>query len=133
LTSWQIDQVKDLLIWNNVRRHYIAYHVIVPGLTREEDAQIMEWLLLAREEGLDVKNPRDFGRALAPADESAALAWWIDRKWFDGSSFQIEVLEILHVVAGQIHLPAGEQFERQNDRLFITDALRHDAHADLGR
>lgn len=66
LTSVQIDKVKDLLTDNSIQRHYIAYHVIVPGLTREEDEKIMEWLKAAREDGLDVKNPRDLGHAFEP-------------------------------------------------------------------
>jgi hypothetical protein len=66
LTSEQIDKVKDLLTDNSIQRHYIAYHVIVPGLTMEEDEKIMEWLKAAREDGLDVKNPRDLGHAFEP-------------------------------------------------------------------
>jgi len=63
LTSEQIDKIKDLLTDNSIQRHYIAYHVIVPGLTKEEDQKIMEWLKQAREDGLDVKNPRELGHA----------------------------------------------------------------------
>ena len=63
LTSEQIDKVKDLLTDNSIQRHYIAYRVIVPGLTKEEDEKIMAWLKAAREDGLDVKNPRDLGHA----------------------------------------------------------------------
>jgi len=66
LSPDQIDAVKDLLTGNSIRRHYIAYHVIVPGLTREDDVKIMELLKLAREEGLDVKNPRELGHAFEP-------------------------------------------------------------------
>src|SRR5262245_58598991 len=66
LTAEQIDQVKDMLTSNNIRRHYIAYHVIVPGLTKEEDEKIMEWLKEAREDSLDIKNVRDMGRTFEP-------------------------------------------------------------------
>src|SRR4029077_18520188 len=66
LTAEQIDTIKNLLTSNDIARHYVAYHVIVPGLTKEEDEQIMKWLRQAREDGLDVKNVRDLGRAFEP-------------------------------------------------------------------
>jgi hypothetical protein len=66
LTAEQIDTIKNLLTSNDIARHYVAYHVIVPGLTKEEDEKIMEWLRQAREDGLDVKNVRDLGHAFEP-------------------------------------------------------------------
>jgi hypothetical protein len=66
LTSEQIDTIKDLLTDHDLQRHYVAYHVIVPGLTKEEDEKIMGWLREAREAGLDVKNPRELGHAFEP-------------------------------------------------------------------
>ena len=66
LTGEQIDKVKDFLTDNSIQRHYVAYHVIVPGLTKEEDEKIMGLLKVAREDGLDVKNSRDLGHAFEP-------------------------------------------------------------------
>ena len=66
LTPEQIDTVKDLLTSQNIQRHFVAYHIIVPGLTKDEDVKIMDLLRQAREEALDVKNVRDFGRAFEP-------------------------------------------------------------------
>ena len=66
LTSEQIDKVKEFLTENSIQRHYVAYHVIVPGLTKEEDERIMAWLKEAREDGLDVKNSHELGHAFEP-------------------------------------------------------------------
>lgn len=66
LTAEQIEIIKNLLTSNDLMRHYIAYHVIVPGLTKEEDEKIMELLKQAREDGLDVKNVRELGHAFEP-------------------------------------------------------------------
>ncbi|HEY2881531.1 MAG TPA: DUF3826 domain-containing protein, partial [Pirellulales bacterium] len=62
----QVDKVKDALTSNDLARHWVAYHIIVPGLTKEEEAKIMELLVQAREDGLDVKNVRDLGHAFEP-------------------------------------------------------------------
>ena len=66
LTADQIETVKNSLTSNDLMRHYVAYHVIVPGLTKEEDEKINELLKQAREAGLDEKNVRDLGHAFEP-------------------------------------------------------------------
>jgi hypothetical protein len=62
----QMDAVKDMITSNSVRRHWEAYHVIVPGLTMEEEKKIMELLREGREAALDVKNTDELGRAFEP-------------------------------------------------------------------
>jgi hypothetical protein len=66
LTADQIDAIKDMITGNDLQRHFNAYHIIVPGLTKEEDEKILELLKEAREEGLDVKNVRDLGHTFEP-------------------------------------------------------------------
>ena len=67
LSAEQIDAIKNLLTYNGITRNYIAYHVIVPNLTKEDDEKIMTLLREAREAGLDRKNARDMmGAAFEP-------------------------------------------------------------------
>jgi hypothetical protein len=56
LTPAQVEQVKDLMTYNKVKVTYDAYCLIVPGLTAEEKAKILEWLKAAREEAIDGGN-----------------------------------------------------------------------------
>jgi hypothetical protein len=56
LTPEQVDAVKDKLTLNKVPITFKAYHEIVPNLTAEDDAKIMELLKAAREAGLDDKS-----------------------------------------------------------------------------
>lgn len=66
LTPEQIETVKDKLTVNKVPVTFKAYHQIVPNLTPEEDAKILELLKEAREKCLDVKNPDEMGRVFEP-------------------------------------------------------------------
>jgi hypothetical protein len=56
LTPEQVEAVKDKLTMNKVPITFKAYHEIVPNLTPEDDAKIMELLKAAREDGLDDKS-----------------------------------------------------------------------------
>lgn len=56
LTPDEIEKVKDLMTYNKVKVTYNAYSMIVPGLTDEEKAKIMELLKAAREEAVDGGN-----------------------------------------------------------------------------
>ncbi len=53
LTPEQIEIVKDKMTYGKVRFTYEAYCAIVPNLTDEEKARILEQLKAAREEALD--------------------------------------------------------------------------------
>jgi hypothetical protein len=53
LTPDQVDQVKDLMTYNKVTFTYSAYCNIVPNLTDEDKAKIMDLLKQAREEAID--------------------------------------------------------------------------------
>jgi hypothetical protein len=66
LTSDQIETVKDKLTVNKVPVTFKVYHEIVPNLTAEEDATILDLLKQAREECLDVKNPDEMARVFEP-------------------------------------------------------------------
>jgi len=66
LTPEQIEAVKDRLTVNKVPVTFKVYHQIVPNLTAEEDARILELLKQAREQCLDVKNPDEMGRVFEP-------------------------------------------------------------------
>jgi hypothetical protein len=66
LTPEQIEAVKDKLTVNKVPVTFAAYHQIVPGLTAEEDAKILDLLKQAREKCLDVKNPDEMARVFEP-------------------------------------------------------------------
>ena len=66
LTPEQIETVKDKLTVNKVPVTFKAYHQIVPNLTAEEDAKILDLLKQAREKCLDVKNPDEMGRVFEP-------------------------------------------------------------------
>jgi hypothetical protein len=56
LTPQQVEAVKDKLTLNKVPITFKAFHDIVPNLTAEDDARIMELLKAAREAGLDDKS-----------------------------------------------------------------------------
>jgi Protein of unknown function (DUF3826) len=56
LTPEQVEQVKDLMTYNKVKVTYKAYCVIVPNLTDEEKAKILDLLKQAREEAIDGGN-----------------------------------------------------------------------------
>src|ERR1700722_16068336 len=53
LTPEQVEKVKDLMTYNKVKVTYDAYCAIVPNLTDEEKARVMELLKAAREEAMD--------------------------------------------------------------------------------
>jgi Protein of unknown function (DUF3826) len=69
LTPEQIEIVKDKLTVNKVPVTFKVYHQIVPGLTAEEDAEILGLLKEAREKCLDVKNPDEMARIFEPYKE----------------------------------------------------------------
>lgn len=56
LSPDEIEKVKDLMTYNKVKFTYNAYCEIVPGLTDEEKAKILELLKAAREEAMDGGN-----------------------------------------------------------------------------
>jgi hypothetical protein len=56
LTPEQVEKVKDLMTYNKVKVTYNAYCAIVPDLTDEDKAKIMELLKAAREEAIDGGN-----------------------------------------------------------------------------
>ncbi len=66
LTPPQIESLKDKLTVNKVPVTFAVYHQIVPNLTAEEDAKILDILKQAREKCLDVKNPDEMGRVFEP-------------------------------------------------------------------
>lgn len=53
LSAEEVERVKDLMTYNKVKVTYTAYCAIVPNLTDEEKAKIMELLKAAREEAID--------------------------------------------------------------------------------
>jgi hypothetical protein len=59
LTPEQIDIVKDKLTVNKVEVTYKAYQEIVPNLTAEDNAKIMELLKDARDEAIDERSMAD--------------------------------------------------------------------------
>jgi hypothetical protein len=62
----EIEAVKNAITGNELDRLWGAYHVIVPGLTLEEETMIMATLKEGREALLDVKNVDEHGRTLEP-------------------------------------------------------------------
>ncbi len=66
LTPELVDIVKENLTRGTLKRTFAAYHQIVPQLTAEHDKVIMEILLQAREEALDVKNLNEIGPVFEP-------------------------------------------------------------------
>ena len=66
LTPPQIETVKDKLTVNKVPVTFAVYHQIVPNLTADEDARILDLLKQAREKCLDVKNPDEMGEVFKP-------------------------------------------------------------------
>lgn len=59
LTPDQIESVKNQLTANKVPITFKVYHQILPNLTPQDDAKILDWLKQAREQSLDVKNVED--------------------------------------------------------------------------
>ena len=53
LTGEQVEKVKDKMTYNKVKFTYDAYGLIVPNLTDEDKAKILELLKAAREEAID--------------------------------------------------------------------------------
>jgi Protein of unknown function (DUF3826) len=53
LTPDQVEKVKDLMTYNKVTVTYNAYCQIVPNLTNDDKAKVMELLKAAREEAMD--------------------------------------------------------------------------------
>lgn len=53
LTPAQVEQVKDQMTYNKVKVTFDAYNVIVPGLTEQDKATILDLLKQAREEAID--------------------------------------------------------------------------------
>jgi hypothetical protein len=66
LTPQQIETLKNELTVNKVPVTFAVYHQIVPNLTAEEDAKILDLLQQAREACLDVKNPDEMGHVFEP-------------------------------------------------------------------
>jgi hypothetical protein len=66
LTPALVDIVKENLTRGTMTRTFDVYHQVVPQLTAENDKVIMEILLQAREEALDVKNPDEIGPVFEP-------------------------------------------------------------------
>jgi hypothetical protein len=56
LTPEQVEKIKDLMTYNKVKVTYDAYCAIVPNLTDEEKAKVLELLKAAREEAIDGGN-----------------------------------------------------------------------------
>lgn len=67
LTPAQVDKVKDKMTYGKVKVTYDAYIEIVPGITEEEKAKMMELLKEAREEAMDAGSSGEkdaiFGKA----------------------------------------------------------------------
>jgi hypothetical protein len=59
LAPEEVEKVKDLMTYNKVKVTYDAYCAIVPNLTDEEKAKIMELLKAAREEAIDGGSARE--------------------------------------------------------------------------
>ncbi len=53
LSADQIEKVKDKMTYNKVKVTYDAYCAIIPGLTEQDKARIVELLKTAREEAID--------------------------------------------------------------------------------
>jgi hypothetical protein len=53
LPADDVEKVKDLMTYNKVKVTYNAYCEMIPGLTDEEKAKVMELLKAAREEAVD--------------------------------------------------------------------------------
>ena len=66
LTPQQIETVKDRLTANKVPVTFAAYHQIVPNLSAEDDAKILDLLKQAREKCLDVKNTDEMAAVFKP-------------------------------------------------------------------
>lgn len=59
LSPEQVEKVKDGMTYNKVKFTYDGYCAIVPGLTEQDKAKIMEMLKLAREEAIDGGNTKE--------------------------------------------------------------------------
>jgi hypothetical protein len=59
LTPEQVEQVKDGMTYGKVKFTYDAYCSIVPGLTDQDKAKILELLKQAREEAIDGGNSKE--------------------------------------------------------------------------